>query len=453
MRPETGLFDEPTLRDEAALPRPAPALRRPPIPAIVQQHADDALHLRHVRSVLVRAPHVRLLQLQRLDDRLEAHLDGLAVAGDDGLARAQAALERLGTGEVFAALVAALQAGDQAMQQRLFALASASPEAWRGVVSALGWVTPGLLRAPVRALLASPAPWQRALALEACRMHRVAPGAALPAALRDGDAVLRLAGLRAAGELGRSDLLPLVLSAMDQALAAGESPLAEAAASAACLLGERHAAVAVIERAAFATPAACDHLRPLAVQLLDATRARDHLRALARQGAGTPAHLRETIRAIGWLGDAAMVPWLIERMDDRQQMRVAGEAFTTITGADLALLDLEQQPPTDHVSGPNDDPDDDDVALDDDESLPWPDKARVQQWWQAQAARFGPGQRWFVGGPVQPAHLHAVLQTGTQRQRALAARYQVLLQPGQPLFPIAAPVWRQKRLLAAGLPA
>lgn len=40
-----------------------------PIAAVIQQHAEEAAHLRHVRSVLVAAPHVKLHQLRRLDDR------------------------------------------------------------------------------------------------------------------------------------------------------------------------------------------------------------------------------------------------------------------------------------------------------------------------------------------------------------------------------------------------
>lgn len=422
-----------------AVAPPGRALQRPPIPAIVQQHADDALHLRHVRSVLVRAPHVRLLQLGRLDERLDAHLDGLAVAGAYGLARAQAALEQLGCGEVFAAFAAALQAQDTAVQHRVLALAPAAPEAWRGIVSALGWTSAPLLREPVRALLAAASPWQRALGLDACRLHHVDPGPALATALRADDLVLRLAALRTAAALGRSALLPLVLAALESA------PQDAAAAHAACLLGDRGAALRALEQAAFATPAACDLLRPLAVQALPPEQARAQLRQLM------PVAPREAVRAIGWLGDARLVPWLIERMEDVALARVAGEAFSTITGADLAALDLERPAPADLATGPNDDPDDDNVALDDDENLPWPDPARVQRWWQAQAGTLAGATRCFVGAAPTAKHLGQVLRTGSQRQRALAAQQLVLLHPGRALFNVAAPTWRQRRLL--GLPA
>lgn len=413
-------------------PRARPALQRPPIAAVVQQHADEAAHLRHLRSVLVRAPHVRLLQLGRLDERLEAHLDGLAVAGGFGLERAQAALEEPGCGEVFVAFATALRAQDAAAQQRLLALAPAVPAAWRGIVSALGWTTPGLLREPVRALLAAAAPWQRALGLLACRLHGADPGPVLPRALQQADPLLRQAAARTAATLGRTELLPLLLD---------DVATTPAAAQAACLLGDRGAALLALERAAFASPAACDTVRPLAVQALPPSQARAQLRALMH------ADTREAVRAIGWLGDTRLVPWLIERMNDPLLARVAGEAFSTITGADLAERELECPPAQGTGSGPNDDPDDDNVALDDDENLPWPDAGRVRRWWQAQAPRFDGTARCFAGGPVTPEHLHAVLRNGAQRQRALAAQQLVLLQPGQALFNVSAPTWRQRRLL------
>ena len=47
------------------------------------------------------------------------------------------------------------------------------------------------------------------------------------------------------------------------------------------------------------------------------------------------------VSAVGLLGDPVSLPWLIQQMRDMPHARVAGEAFSLITGADLALLDLE----------------------------------------------------------------------------------------------------------------
>lgn len=119
-----------------------------------------------------------------------------------------------------------------------------------------------------------------------------------------------------------------------------------------------------------------------------------------------------------------------------------------ITGADLAALDLERKPPQGLAPGPTDDPEDDDVALDEDDSLPWPDAALVQRWWAAQSARWPAGVRSFVGAPATPEHCERVLREGYQRQRIVAALQRCLLHPGTPVFPVAAPAWRQQRRLA-----
>jgi len=98
--------------------------------------------------------------------------------------------------------------------------------------------------------------------------------------------------------------------------------------------------------------------------------------------------------------------------------------------------------------GPNDDPDDDDVAMDEDDSLPWPDVPKITAWWAANSLRFQSGVRYFMGEPVSREHCLSVLKGGCQRQRIAAAQYLCLLQPGTPLFNTSAPAWRQQRWLA-----
>src|SRR5689334_14875615 len=111
-----------SLPTSAPAPAQAPARSRPPIALMVQQHAEESALLRQVRSNLVRAPHVRLNQLRRLDDRIAAHLDGLAVAGQAGTACSQAALARPDVGELFTAAVRAIQDRDDAALERLLAI-------------------------------------------------------------------------------------------------------------------------------------------------------------------------------------------------------------------------------------------------------------------------------------------------------------------------------------------
>jgi uncharacterized protein (TIGR02270 family) len=130
--------------------------------------------------------------------------------------------------------------------------------------------------------------------------------------------------------------------------------------------------------------------------------------------------------------------------------RLAGEAFSFLTGADLALLDLERKDAGQASSGPNDDSSDDNVALDEDESLPWPDVERVQAWWEQHRASMPASGRCFMGAAASAEHCAQVLRTGAQRQRHAAALLLALMKPGSVLFNVAAPAWRQQRAL--GLP-
>ncbi len=99
-------------------------------------------------------------------------------------------------------------------------------------------------------------------------------------------------------------------------------------------------------------------------------------------------------------------------------------------------------------TGPTENPEDADVALDRDGDLPWPDPAKVRAWWDGNGQQFLNGTRYFMGEPVTHEHCLKVLKVGYQRQRNAAAHYLCLLQPGTPLFNTSAPAWRQQRWLA-----
>src|SRR5882672_4889554 len=115
-------------------------------------------------------------------------------------------------------------------------------------------------------------------------------------------------------------------------------------------------------------------------------------------------------------------------MQDPLYARLAGEAFALITGADLALLDLEQKPPAgteDQDSGKADA-----VAFDDDEGMAWPDQERVRAWWQTNKTGFAAGARHFVGTAPDAAHCQHVLRESRQRRRWVAALHLALAAPG-----------------------
>jgi uncharacterized protein (TIGR02270 family) len=420
------------------------AASREPIPSVVLQHTEESAILRQTRSVLVRAPHVKLHQLARIDERIAAHLDGLAVADEYGSELCEAALETPGAGEVFAAAVRAIEDKDKARLDKLFALAESLPDARRGLISAFGWVSAYSLKGIVAELLAAKEPIRREVGIAACVMHRLDPGSMLAGAIEDPDPRLRARALRAAGEIGRRDLIHACI----RRLRDEDATARYYAGASALLLGDRDRSLGVLESLAGLPHPCRGYALGLWLKAVDVSSGHRLLRTFAQQ----PENQRLLITGIGIVGDAQLIPWLIGLMADDKVARLAGESFSMITGLDLAYLDLERRPPEDFEAGPTEDPEDPDVEMDPDESLPWPDQARIQAWWDANLQGYRPGVRYFMGAPVTQAHCHQVLREGYQRQRRAAAEYLCLLAPGTPLFPTAAPAWRQNRWLNAASP-
>lgn len=135
-------------------------------------------------------------------------------------------------------------------------------------------------------------------------------------------------------------------------------------------------------------------------------------------------------------------------MREAAHARAAGEALATITGCNLVAERLEAvAAPAGTTIAPSEDPAAEDVALDEDEHLPWPDADAVAAWWKQRAGAF-PAGRLLAGRPV--AEARAVLSTGTQRQRIAAAVE--LARAGAALFPWSAPAARQRATLAGARP-
>lgn len=409
------------------------------IPSVLLQHAISAASLFVQRSYLSWRAHVALRHLDRIDNRLAANIDGLRVAGEVGWKACLSQLENADHGEMFTATVLAIESKDPQRINNLFALAEALPQTQRGLFSAFGWASSQFLQGTIKQLLSSEIPFQRLVGITCCALQRVDPGQALTAAIRDDYLPLRTRALKAAGELGRRDLIFLCEeSAKDK-----DPAVSFWAAWSAALLGSRNTLPQLIN---FGSQSNAYQFRALnlLLKILPVNEAHTYLQNLAQN----PMNLRALIHGAGAAGDPFYIPWLIKQMTDLKLARLAGEAFSFITGLDLAYLDLERKPPEDFVSGPNDDPNDENVDIDPDDNLPWPDAEKIAHWWQQNQHQFQNGNRYFMGALVTREHCVHVLKEGFQRQRIAAAQYLCLLQPGSVLFPTSAPAWRQQRLLA-----
>jgi len=415
------------------------AANRATLLRVVEQHLEDVVVLHANRELLLSTAPARLLNLLRIDERLAAHLDGLSIARDQGWHLCEAALEVPSRGAVFAATVRVIGDKRRDRLDRLFVLAQADPAACAGLSAAFGWVDPRELRGLVTEFLASAQSFPRLISVVASAMHRVDPGLAAWRLFEDTNPLVRARAFRTAGELGKREMVP----ALTRSIADDDLNAQFWAAWSAVLLGDRSAALEFLKATA-PNPAVSSRGWQLVLQTLPVEDAHERLKAIA-QDAG---RIRALIKGTGLCGDPTYVPWLIDQMADDRLARLAGESFSMITGLDLAWLDLESKPPEGLETGPNDDPEDPNVEMDEDDGLPWPNQAKIQAWWRANGARFTGGVRHFMGVPPSRAHCIDVLKNGYQRQRIVAAYYLCLLDPGTPLFEWRAPAWRQQRELA-----
>lgn len=405
---------------------------------IVEQHAEEAAFLWILRNEATRAPNHDLDSLGELDERIDAHLDGLRVAGVAGWDACREQLAWREAGEVFAAAWVALQSRIGRRLDTVLGIASESTELAGGLVGALAWLPYTDVEQTINSLLESKDCSLRAVGLAASAAHRKDPGPVLAAALLDSDAALRTRALRTAAQLGRHDLLPLCGAADRRASLDERFRHAWAIA----LLGERRSTATLRELATSAYgEEACD----VAVRCMSPVDAAEWQRELAN----STAMMRLAITAARALGNPVCIPWLLDIMQDETCARAAGEAFTTITGVDLVRARLSAMRPDGFESGPNDDPDDHNVAIDPDEHLPWPRPNAVAQWWSAHSDQFTSSERYLLGRRMTIDTLRDVLRHGRQRQRAVAALELVMRQPGEPLFEVRARADRQLDALGA----
>ena len=150
--------------------------------------------------------------------------------------------------------------------------------------------------------------------------------------------------------------------------------------------------------------------------------------------AADPEQARAVIQATGVLGDPLPVPWLIEKMRKMETAKIAAEAFVMITGISLERYELMIDGPDVITVVPNDDPNDENVSLDEDENLPFPDVDKVAYTWQKHGGKYAAGQRYFMGSAISPEALQSKINGGLQRQRQAAALQLALLEPQTPLM-------------------
>ena len=405
---------------------------------IISQYAEEASFLWLYRDQALDQPHYELKELAGLDNRVEAHIDGLRIAGDAGWDMCRNELHWNEAGEIFASSVLALESGMDERYDLVLEAASQELELTRGFISAIGWLQPEQAKPYAEKLIRAESAMHRRMGIAGAAVHRMDPGSALEEAMKHEDPILRSRALQAGGELGRKDLAYALFPYLKD-----EDADCRYHAAWAGTLFKIPDATTVLQRLVEEDGDYAERAARIVTRCMKADATQSWLRDLLTR----PELTRYAILAMGASGDPAYISQLFEFMTVDDVARVAGESFSMITGVDLAYDDLERDWPEGFEAGPTEDPEDEDVEMDADEDLPWPESELITKWWEENQSRFISGQRYLVGRPITKDSLKEVLRDGFQRQRAAAAFEQVLLEPGTPLFETRAPGFRQQRWL------
>ncbi|MBK8255876.1 MAG: hypothetical protein IPK82_24815 [Polyangiaceae bacterium] len=396
---------------------------------ILERHADEAAFLWERRERACRSPLFDPVSLTEVDRRLQANLEGLVLGGKHGFEKAEQALARGRDPELFTALHVAAEIGDAMNTAKLIHLSHRDEAAQRAAVAALAWLTPQRRAETLSDLSADACPPElHRLAIRTFGAVRRDPGPKLQAAARSPNEGLRAAAFRAAGQLGRRDLL----NDLKNAVNSDEGTARSWAVYTAVLFGETALTGALwdlVKDNSSTSVAYCD----LAARCDSNDETASRLQALS----GSPDTIFAALRGAAAHGDPAHIPWVLPLMNGPGDVaRYALFVYTTITGAALDSP-IAHRPgtvePTEAVARR--------LAHDPLVDLPYPLLDQVSAHWEKVKGSFPSGQRFLGGKPMDSTWLSTCQKSGNQAWRALAAVEICKTSGSGGIYPVHAPPW------------
>ncbi|NND92027.1 MAG: TIGR02270 family protein [Granulosicoccus sp.] len=410
------------------------------VESVIYQHAENVCSLWLQRQHAVEEPHYSFTDIVHLDNRLDANLEGLRVAGSHALTFIDEMMDAGDEGACFAKALLSLEAGDRKTFSELIELAGApdsNHQLLKELESALAWAKPEYLKESVKALLSATDSASIILGLRTCASHNRDPGVFLDTHFRSNDPAVRAAVINVAADRAIVEFRHRLSNsvASDTELEQYERGRALA------MFGEQQKAREILQALALGDSSFNSSATALVMLLDDANASRSLLKKLD----ALPERERDVVRGFGLIGDPGAMDWLIAKTSIPVLSRLSGGAITMISGIDLADADLEtlQAPDGFEDGGLNDSPEDDNVDLDEDEDLPWPDPELVAAWWNS-SPKLPAGKRFLDGREKIQAELMHVLRHGMQRQRNAAAMSLALLKPESPYLDTRLPTNKQR---------
>ncbi len=377
-----------------------------------------------LRSIAVTQPHYTSADIAELEGRLEKYLDGIQTAPELGWELCLEAAEFEQGGEAFCTAVTAFRSLEIEKIRVAVEIGFKNAETFKGLVSAFGWLPGKLIQPWIKKFFTSKDVRHKRLAVAACSVRRENPLEYLTRIFAREDCIenraLHIRSLRLVGELKRHDLIP----SLEYARASDDDEIRFWALWSSILLGNR-ALAPELEPFVICPNVNQQRAIQLAFRCLAISKARDWITKLSAD----ESQVRNVLKASGVLGDPQAIGWLITHMRNPKLARLAGEAFSLITGIDLEANQLVIEIPDLDEQLPDDEPGDDNVEMDEDENLPWPDADALTITWQKYGNKFVCGNRYFMGKAIGQEPLVTQLGNMTQRQLHEAAIEAALMNP------------------------
>lgn len=336
---------------------------------ILEEHFEEAAFLFRLRELAFDSYARRLDSMAALEERLLAHLDGLAVADSAGWDVARAGLGSKVDGESF---VASFTAVVSPSEETLGALgdALASPKGARGHRRGLRLARGPRAGDALQLLAKHKEIGVRAAALDALVFRGdTREVAELPDYLRSDIPQVLRAGLEIASRIRPRNAEREIARALSH-----DDPGVVSAAHRAALLSrlpEAHSAGTKL--------AAADDPRAPRALAWHALAAAPDARAVLAAAADKPQTSRTALLSIAHMGDAGSADRILRAIGEKGQSRAAGHALELLFGIDLVEEGLTLSP--EEVGS---------VQLDDldpDEEFAWPDPRKVERWWASRQAK------------------------------------------------------------------
>jgi len=406
---------------------------------IVEEHLDEAAWLWAQRKHALLAPDHDMADTAEWEERLLAHVDGL-VEGGAPVAETllYPTLKDTDPARVSAAALALLNTPAPTKELVRVLLSGAGLERAPAVQRALELCEHEGLGELLLPLLRLQDAGLRAAALEVLVFREEAPDALLAEFLLHEDVRIRIAALRGLRVIPRTGKLNL----LSQSLASPHPALQQAAIEVGLTLGLREPWEACRQAMrASKTPG-----REMLV--LWAMGGGEEDMNLLVELLRTPQHRADALWALGFSGRVvaaeACLPWL----EDEKVARLAGEAFSAITGLRLEggyVLPPEALP---EEPIPLEQEDlDADLSPRPEDNLPLPHPETVTAWWRAERNRFTPGTRYLMGHPFHGEVLWVALARGPMRRRHAWALELAIRSRGACRVPTCALTRRQRGAL------